>query len=175
MCIRDRADGEIELDLSATSEANEANASVAVLDADNEPIVDGTTNDEVGLLFDVAEGDSFQVVVDSLNDIPTSFELTATLTGTEPVADVDPIDEVVDDLLDDLIGATDGIADEVSDEVAFDDLDDSTADIIDDLIDEENEICFSDHFRDRESLDSFFADFNPVTIFQFGRGFGMRG
>jgi len=167
------ADGEVGLALETESEGNDADASVAVFDANNEPVVDGTTNDDVGILFDVVAGDSYQVVVDSLNDIPVSYELTATLTETESG---DDIVSVIEEIEDDLVYDLNDIGQDIVSDDAIEDVIDSTEGSVDDLIDEVNGICFSDVLAaEGEAVDSFFAEFNPESIFRVGRGFGLRG
>jgi hypothetical protein len=112
------------------------------------------------------EGD---VAIDQIDDVPDFDDLTSSLTG-EIEDDVQPTDEVVADEVDDV--ATDL---EIQDELK-DSLDESDVVSVDDLIDEENEICFSDLFlNDGDTVDSFFAQFNPDSIFQVRRGFGLRG
>ncbi len=150
------ADGEVSLELTATSEGNAADAAVAVLDANNDPVVDGSTNDDVGVLFDVVEGGQYSVSVDSLNDVPASYELTALLTISE-TEDVSPADDLVDP-----------VDESIDSDVA------EVGNSIDDLIDEEREVCFTDLESENEVVDSFFAEFNPDSIFQMDRGFEIR-
>jgi hypothetical protein len=158
-------DGEAALALTAESEANAADASVAVFDANGEAVVDGTTNDDVGIVFDVVEGDSYQVKVDSINGVPASYELTLSIEVVESEGETDPIDEV--DPVDDLVAI-----DQIEDSVEIDDV--VEGDSIDDLVDEEMEVCFTDLQGENEFVDSFFAEFNPESIFTMEDGFELR-
>jgi hypothetical protein len=164
-------DATTELELAAESQDTAADASVEVLGSDSTPVVEGTTNDDVGVLFDVVEGDSYQVRVDSINDIPATYELTLSLTETEASPVVDSVDEV----------ETTDDTEPVEDLVVVDPVDESSelgdvaeGDSIDDLIDEEMEVCFTDLEGENGEVDSFFAEFNPDSIFTMDNGFELR-
>ena len=159
------ADGEVELVLIATSEDNAAEASVEVFDGSNESVVAGITNDDVGIVFDVAAGDSIQVLVDSVNDIPASYELTLTLTESDASEAIDPIDEI--DPIDDIV--FDGALEE---SVELDDV--FEVDSVDDLIDEEVEVCFTDLGAENALVDSVFAEFDPASVFSADGSYELR-
>ncbi len=164
-------DATTELELAAESQDTATDASVEVLGSDSTPVVEGATNDDVGVLFDIVEGDSYQVRVDSINDIPATYELTLSLTETEASPVVDSVDEV----------ETTDDTEPVEDLVVVDPVDESSelgdvaeGDSIDDLIDEELEVCFTDLEGENDEVDSFFAEFNPDSIFTMDNGFELR-
>ena len=158
--------GEISLDLTAASESNAADASVAVFGSttNDDAVVTGTTNDDVGILFDVVEGDSYQVLVDAVNDVPASYELSLTFTEADFSGDVSPVDQMEPvedlpevDLVDDSPGLT-GVVDVADGDSASDDL----------------EVCFTGHEGENEIVDAIFAHFNPDALFSFAGQFGIR-
>ncbi len=159
------ADGEVELVLIATSEDNAAEASVEVFDGSNESVVAGITNDDVGIVFDVAAGDSIQVLVDSVNDIPASYELTLTLTESDASEAIDPIDEI--DPIDDIV-----FDESLEESVELDDV--FEVDSVDDLIDEEVEVCFTDLGAENALVDSVFAEFDPDSVFSADGSYELR-
>ena len=159
------ADGEVELVLIATSEDNAAEASVEVFDGSNESVVAGITNDDVGIVFDVAAGDSIQVLVDSVNDIPASYELTLTLTESDASEAIDPIDEI--DPIDDIV-----FDESLEESVELDDV--FEVDSVDDLIDEEVEVCFTDLGAENALVDSVFAEFDPASVFSADGSYELR-
>ncbi|MFT5300417.1 MAG: hypothetical protein ACI87E_002415 [Mariniblastus sp.] len=115
-------DGEVSLAISTVSEGFAADASVAVFNDNGEELVTGMTNEEVSIRFDANSGVECQIIVDSTNDIPATFDLRGTLfadsiedpawdseldlaiqptLSTEPASEVDIVfDNGVDQLLD---------------------------------------------------------------------------
>ena len=159
-------DGSVDLDLTTESEGNAIDVSLSVLGIDGELVVDGTTNDDVGIVFDITEGDTYQVSVDSINDVPASYELTATLTPAsltetdddqEQLEDADPGVDVADDL--------------VSSDAT---LDDGSDDVADDQADDEMEVCFSDLNMENGVLDSLFAELGADSVFGLDFEFEIR-
>ena len=139
-------DGEAVVSVDANSEGHASDAIVSVFESTTEPampteldelneleigpaeessndlVVAGTTNESVSLRFDVNSGNEYQLLVDSINDVETSYELTVTLiesvtdpidpvATTEPettdegeIGNVDPVvgEEAVDDFVSDM-------------------------------------------------------------------------
>lgn len=148
-------DGYGALDLKATSEDNSADASVAVFDASSDPVATGATNDDVGIVFDVAQGDSYYVLVDSLNDVPASYQLTVSFTAADFDAEVDLVDEL-----------------ESADELPELDLVEESPEVADageiaevDLVEDEMDLCFTDLEGESDVVDSIFADFDLDGVF----------
>lgn len=87
------ADGEMVVDVNATSENHTSDASVSVFGPDGELVVAGGTNDEVAIRFDSNSNVEYQVLIDSTNDIPADYELTINSFANE----IEPL-ETVDDI-----------------------------------------------------------------------------
>ncbi len=132
-------DGVADLDMAAVSESHAVEASVTVFDSETQQVVSGTTNDDVGIVFEVVEGANYQILVDSLNDLPASYELAISLSSSENVS-VAP--------------------DDAENEV--EDIDWELADAVEDVlnVDEELEICFaeaSEGESEEATVDEVFA------------------
>jgi hypothetical protein len=68
-------DGEIVLDLQVESQDHLSDAEVSVY-RDGELIADGTANESIGLRFEAAANVQYQILVNSTNDTPMSYQLT---------------------------------------------------------------------------------------------------
>ena len=130
-------------------------------------VVDGTTNEEVTIRFDSTPGVEYHVLVDSLNDIPTTYDLSGVFIPTETLVEVaDEADSVGDVLNEDLL-------DEVEDQVADAGdtvLDDGSTEAIDDMI-----VCLDDELA---NVDEAFQDLERSfeTLFEGDqRRFNGRG
>ena len=137
--------------------------------------VDVQPDDEVVDVVDVVDNDEVVdvIAVDQVDDIPAVFDSGD--SSTEEIdSEIDPIDNEIED---DLAGEPLDVSteSEIEDDIT-EEFDGSDVVSIDDLIDEENEICFTDLFlSEGDTVDAFFAEFNPDSIFQVRRGFGLRG
>lgn len=67
----------LTLAMDIASENHQSAAQISVFDDSGQLVVQGNTNDGVDLTFDTIEGVEYQILVDSTNDIPMTFELTA--------------------------------------------------------------------------------------------------
>lgn len=72
------------LAMNVDSPNNQSDAMISVFDSSGELLAQGTTNDGVELIFETSAGSEYQILVDSINDSPMSFELTAKPIGTLP-------------------------------------------------------------------------------------------
>ena len=72
------SDGELVLDMSSASENFESNAQVTVFNSSGEPIVSGSTNEDVAIRFNTDAGSEYQILIDSTNDVATDFSLSMT-------------------------------------------------------------------------------------------------
>lgn len=86
------ADGEMVLEMTSKSEDHESDAIVSVFNQEGDIIVFGSTNEEVAIRFDTNLGVEYQVLVDSQNDVPTSFALNGTMFANV-VEKAEPVDE----------------------------------------------------------------------------------
>ena len=96
------ADGEMVIDMAATSKDHQSDALVSVFDAQGDLLVSGATNEEVAVRFDAFSGVEYQVLVDSQNDVPTSFSVHGTLFAnvdeeSDPINGLVPADDTVSD------------------------------------------------------------------------------
>ena len=109
---------EMTVEMDAESEGNQANVSVSVSDQNGDPIVSGTTNDEVGIRFDAVAGNEYLVAVDALNDLPATYEV-----AIRPIGDV-PIDSTDLEIEDSVLTADQALAiDDIELDDEFEQLD----------------------------------------------------
>jgi len=120
------ANGEVVLEMTTISEDHQSNATVSVYDSDGQEIVNGATNDEVGIRFDTVAGIEYQILVDSLNDVKSTFELNATMIPEAVVEELETddiglveVDAVTEDLLHCEVGVDEAIEVEDSTENAL--------------------------------------------------------
>lgn len=127
----------------------------------------------VEIIDAVDSEETFDDVVLDSTDVPAIFESGDTLTD-DIEGETEADDDVVDDLASDSGDTPTEIITDAEDELA-EQLDDSDVFSVDDLIDQENGICYTDLILgEGEAIDSFFAQFDPSSIFQVRHGFGLR-
>ncbi len=88
----------LKLSLNADSQSHQSVAQISVFDDRGDLLVQGNTNDGVDLVFDAVQGIEYQILVDSINDVALTYELTA-----KPLTD--PITEGEDSVLATTIGS----------------------------------------------------------------------
>lgn len=154
------ADGEIVLDVQVSSEAHESDAQISVFNTDGELVVDGTTNETVGLRFDAAANAEYHVLVDSLNDVPMSYELTSNEFPTS--VDAGPVGTVEADLpLDE--NTTDG--DDCEEALQMCTFENPTDEVFSELGDDETDA--GPLAADDNSIDDLFANTEFQWAFSF--------
>ena len=143
-------------------------------------IVDGTTNEEVTIRFDSTPGVEYQVLVDSLNDVPAAYDLTGAFFPDELLGGpVEVVDSIPDGLIEEeAIAAVD--EDEVDDLVDTV-LDDGTVEAIDDemivCLDDGEQVTDAGIENELSKLDEIFQDLENSfeSFFEFKEGRFKRG
>ena len=143
-------------------------------------IVDGTTNEEVTIRFDSTPGVEYQVLVDSLNDVPAAYDLTGAFFPDELLGGpVEVVDSIPDGLIEEeAIAAVD--EDEVDDLVDTV-LDDGTVEAIDDemivCLDDVEQVTDAGIEDELSKLDEIFQDLENSfeSFFEFKEGRFKRG
>jgi len=170
-------DETVELD---DVESGDVSAEDVVADpvVDSEPEVVDEMCDEV----DVVDPET-DVVVENEDSIPVdvieAVEDTTVATDVEDIPeDFDPTDIAVDSEIEDeelVVEVADGVVDV---DLPIDDSvnDDPSTDFepIDELIDDEMEVCFSDLDGELDFVDSFFAEFDPASVFTVNDRYELR-
>lgn len=98
-------DGEMVVDLITTSEDHTSDATVSVFGPEGDLIVEGGTNEEVSVRFDVNSSVEYSVSINSINDIPLDYEMT--ISSFAGVVGMETVD---DPTLDDLTSDDDSLA-----------------------------------------------------------------
>ncbi len=148
------SDGEMVVDVQATSENHTSDANVSVFGPAGDLIVAGGTNEEVAIRFDSNSNVEYQVVIDSTNDIPADYKLTINSfeSQVQPRDTADELPAEIDTVLDE------GEAEPFNDDMV---------------------ICFSDDEIENGLVDDVFSEFGADlgTDLDIGRrGFnGRRG
>lgn len=166
--VDDAADLADVEDVSDVDESDSVIDEVAIeSDADAEPVDVGTdVESEVAGQIPVEIVDSSEAIPvnDVVDDIPESFELDVDLVD---VADQD--DDPVDVIVDEVANVDLPIDDTAIDVDAADEFDS-----IDEFINEELEVCFTDLEGEIDFVDSFFAQFDPASIFTVSDRYELR-
>lgn len=142
--------GEVVISVDVDSLNHEADAQLMVFEGD-ELVAEGTTNESLGLRFDAAANTEYQVVVDATNDVPMTYQMTASefLDSLAPQAESDT--QLTDSEIEAAPVAADAFESEemsASDRF-FADLNnqDVAADALDELSSEADQLLDSDGFQ----------------------------
>jgi len=154
-------------DVSDVDEVDNVIDEVAIdSDTDAEPVDAGTDVEselDGQIPVEIVDSADELPVNDVVDDIPESFELDVDVVDVADQDD-DPVDVIVDELADvDL---------PIDDTVDGDDV--LEFDSIDEFINEELEVCFTDLGDEIDFVDSFFAQFDPASIFSVSDRYELR-
>ena len=135
-------------------------------DTDAEPVDVGTdieSEPDGQIPVEIVDSADALTVDDVVDNIPESFELEVDLVDVADQDD-DPVDTIVDEVVNVDLPIDDGFDGDAA--VEFEP--------IDEFVNEELEVCFVDLGDEIDFVDSFFAQFDPASIFSISDRYELR-